>query len=146
MALSRKQKLAAIATTLIVLVFVLVYPIETTLVPNWRLRVIDETGKPCPNRQVNQGWKHYSIDLSAGSEGEYRFTNSEGYVEFPRRSIKATLAQRIVNPLIAYARVIAHGSVGISGYVFTSGMKNGPWLDYKPGEAMPGTILVDRCS
>jgi hypothetical protein len=121
------------------------YPIESTVVPAWRLQVVDERGKVCTGTQVNEGWKHYSLDLEAGDYGEHKFTDANGYVEFPKRTIKASLIRRIVAPMIAHALVIAHGSTGISGYVFASGMKEGPWLDYKPGQALRDRIFVDHC-
>jgi hypothetical protein len=135
-----------IVGTLTCLLITSLYPFESTVVPAWRLRVVDEQGRACPDMQVNQGWKHYSLDLEAGTDGEYKFTDGNGYVEFPERTIQASLARRIVAPLIAHALTIAHGSTGISGYVFASGMKEGPWLNYKPGKALPDKILVERCS
>ena len=121
------------------------YPIESTVVPKWRLQVVDEQGRGCPGAQVNQGWKHYSLDLEAGDYGEYKSTDADGYVEFPERTIRAGLIRRLVAPMIAHALVIAHGSTGISGYVFASGMKEGPWLNYTPGQALPDKIHIDRC-
>jgi hypothetical protein len=141
-----RRKMILIVGTLTGLLIASAYPFESTVVPAWRLRVVDEDGRACPGTQVNQGWKHYSIDLEAGDNGEYKFTDSNGYVEFSRRTIRASLIRRIVAPVIAHALVIAHGGTGISGYVFTSGMKEGPWLNYKPGKALPDKILVDRCS
>jgi hypothetical protein len=122
------------------------YPFESIVVPAWRLRVVDEEGRACPDMLVNQGWKHYSLDLEAGDYGEHKFTDVNGYVDFSKRTIRASLIQRIIAPVIAHALTIAHGSTGKSGYVFATGMKEGAWLDYKPGKSLPDKILVDRCS
>ena len=126
-------------------IILLVYPFESVVVPAWRLRVVDLEGNPCPDKQVNQGWKHYSLELGAGDYGEYKFTDGEGYIVFPERTVRASLIRRIFAPVIAHILTIAHGSTGISGYVFASGIKGAPWLSYKPGEPLPDTIIVERC-
>ena len=141
-----RQRLAGLWALVAAVGLLSLYPFETTVVPEWRVRVVDERGTPCPKMQVNQGWQDYSLDLSGGDNGERKFTNSDGYVTFQRQGIRASLARRIVNSAIAHVLVIAHGSVGISGYVFASGMKNGPWLNYTPGKPPPDTIIVDQCS
>ena len=123
----------------------LIYPFESTIVPAWRLRVVDVEGNPCSGMQVNQGYKHYSLDLGAGDYGEYKFTDEDGYVEFPGRTIRASMIWRVSAPVLAYLSVIFHGSTGISGYVFASGMKGGPWLTYKPSKPLPDRIIVERC-
>ena len=141
-----RQRLLGIIAIIVAVGGFLLYPFETTVVPEWRLRVIDEGGHPCGGMHVNQGWKNYSVDLAAGNDGQRKATNSDGYVTFARRTIRAGIAVRIVNSAIAHVLLIAHGSVGIHAYVFASGMKNGPFLNYTPGAALPDTILVDRCS
>ncbi len=121
-------------------------PFTTTVVPAWKLRVIDVNGTPCPNSQVNQGWGHYSIELGRPIGGdEYLYTDNNGYVEFPERTIKATLLWRIVAPIIAFVSQFTHGRFGIEGYVFSTGMINKPFINYKPGKPLPDTIIVDRC-
>ena len=140
-----RQRLIGVIASVAALGMLSLIPFETTVVPEWRLRVVDERGRPCGNMQVNQGWQDYSVDISGGNNGERKFTNSDGYVTFQRQGIRASLTRRIVNSTIAHALVLAHGSVGISGYVFASGMKNGPWLNYTPGNPPPDTIIVDYC-
>lgn len=138
----RNLKIAVI----LICILALFIPFPTTVVPTWKLRVVDVEGNPCANKQVNEGWGHYSLEIIGDVGGsEYRFTDSSGYVEFPKRIIYANLIWRIVAPVIAYASVIAHGSVGIDAYVFSTGMKDGPFLNYKPGKPLPDKIIVDRC-
>ena len=127
-------------------VVILLIPFPTTVVPTWKLRVIDLKGNPCANKQVNEGWGHYSLELSETGGSEYRFTDDDGYVEFPERTITANLIWRIIAPVLAFLQaIVAHGSMGISGYVFSTGMKDGPFLNYKPGKPLPNQIIVDRC-
>jgi hypothetical protein len=123
----------------------LVYPFQSTVVPVWRLKVVDLAGGACSGMQVNEGWGHYSLELQPTTGGEYLFTDKSGYVTFPERRTRASLIRRIVMPVITRVMVIAHGSTGIHAYVFASGMKNGTSLNYEPGKPMPNTILVERC-
>jgi hypothetical protein len=120
-------------------------PFTTTVVPVWKLRVINLEGNFCPRSQVNQGWGHYSLELEDIGGSDIRFTDDEGYVEFPERTIKANLIWRILAPTIAFIMQIAHGSFGIKGYVFSTGMIDGPFINYKPGKPIPDKIIVDRC-
>jgi hypothetical protein len=141
-----RHKPIIICLVFIVAVVGMFVSFTTTVVPVWKLRVIDINGTPCPNSQVNQGWGHYSLELESPIGGsEYRLTDSNGYVEFPERTIKATLFWRIIGPIIAFVMQFAHGSFGISGNVFTTGMVDGPWINYKPAKPLPDTIVVDRC-
>ncbi|MBA2737358.1 MAG: hypothetical protein H0U50_11305 [Pyrinomonadaceae bacterium] len=142
-----RRYLIIICIVILICIPVLFIPFTTTVVPTWKLRVIDTDGNSCANKQVNQGWGHYSLEIEGDIGGsEYRFTDSEGYVEFHERTIRASLIWRVVAPGIAFLQaIIAHGSMGISGYVFSTGMKDGPFINYKPGKPLPEKIIVDRC-
>ncbi|MEO6588625.1 MAG: hypothetical protein ABIP06_04800 [Pyrinomonadaceae bacterium] len=131
----------------ILIVCTLFIPFTTTVVPSWKLKITDINGTPCVNKQVNQGWGHYSLEIGDNHGGsEYKFTDENGYVEFSERNIKASLIWRIVAPIIAVLQaIVAHGSVGVSGYVFSTGMQDGPFINYKPGKPLPDKIIVDRC-
>jgi len=54
-------------------------PFETTVVPKWKVRVIDETGGPYASTRVRQSWKHYTLETEAGENSETRWTDAEGY-------------------------------------------------------------------
>jgi len=126
-------------------VVLLLYPFESTVVPAWKLRVVNDAGQACAEMQVNEGWGHYSLELNSTGQSEFRFTNEEGVVEFPSRKIRASLVRRIAMPIVANAMTIAHGSTGKSGYVFATGMKDGPFLNYDPGKPMPKELAVEKC-
>src|SRR6266496_5929929 len=101
--------LLGIVVVFIVLVLI---PFETTVVPAWRLRVVDVNGNTCPGMRVDSTWQHYSIELEPMAHRDTRLTDTHGDVEFPRRPITASLARRIVNTTLASASLIHHGSVG----------------------------------
>lgn len=41
---------------------ILLLPYKTTVVPEWKIRVIDETGRPFAGAIVRQVWDHYSCE------------------------------------------------------------------------------------
>jgi len=84
-----------------------------------------------------------AIDGWLGSED--RFTDMNGYVEFPERTVRASLLRRVVVPVIAHILVIAHGSVGADGSVSATGIKDVAWLSYKPGKPLPDRMRVEKC-
>jgi hypothetical protein len=99
-------------------VMVLLIPFPTTVVPEWRLRLVDEQGKPRAGVQVTQVWKHYSLEWGGCCDNEEeRWTDGNGFVVFPRRTIWAGLLRRIVFPIWARVLTLAHGGSGIHAYV-----------------------------
>ena len=123
----------------------MIVPIESTVVPIWRLQVVDVNGTACSNMRVTQSWGHYSLYLGGNDQSDDRFTDPHGNVEFPKRTVHAGLARRIVVPVIAHMLLIAHGSVGPSGAVWASGIKDVAWLSYAPGKQLPDKMLVEKC-
>jgi hypothetical protein len=114
-------------------------PFESAVVPAWNLQVIDVDENVCRNVRVTQSWGHYSLYLDGGDKSEDGFTDMNGYVEFPERTIRASGLRRVVVPVIAHILVIAHGSVGASG------IKDVAWLSYRAGKPLPDKMRVERC-
>ena len=125
----------------------MIIPFPTTIVPNWRLRVIDVEGRFCSNKEVSEDWAHYSIYIGLGNhQSEYRSTNEDGFVEFPERTVWAPLIWRIVGSMIANVLTLAHGSAGAHASVYTSGLKDVAWISYKPDKPLPDKMVVHQCS
>jgi hypothetical protein len=142
MAVSNRKRLlvgtAAVAFIGLLLV-ALVSPFETTVVPEWKIHVVDESGKPVGNLSINEGWIDYYIESSRHEE--VRRANSEGYVEFPRRTVRASLLARIRGVLVSFM----HPHAPSGTYAFANVM--GPYVsptdtDYEPGKPLPQTIVV----
>lgn len=121
------------------------YPITSTVVPTWRVHVVDVNGLACQNMRVTQSWGHYSLYLGGNSNSQCRLTDSSGYVLFPQREVRARLLRRLFVPVIAHILVIAHGSVGADAAVWAVGIKDVAWLSYKPGKPLPDEMRVERC-
>src|SRR5687768_706996 len=134
--------IAAIICSIIV---VMALPIESTVVPKWRVQVVDVSGSPCSNMRVTQSWGHYSLYLGGNDQADDRLTDRNGNVDFPDRMVRAGLARRLVVPVIAHILVIAHGSVGPAGAVWASGLKDVAWLSYEPGKQLPDRMRVEKC-
>ena len=140
-----QKKRYVIFAVLCLIVSLLFYPFESTVVPVWKLRVVDVNEDVCRNMRVTQSWGHYSLYLDGGDESEGRFTDVNGYVEFPERTIRASGLRRVVVPVIAHILVIAHGSVGASSAVWASGIKDVAWLSYRAGKQLPNIMRVEKC-
>jgi hypothetical protein len=139
----KKWWLLAITTVLIV---VLLVPYECTVVPAWRIRVVDESGELVRGVTVRQHWQHYAVE-DYGHEAELQ-TDENGYVVFPQRTIKTngfslvfgSLGNILENPIhgdgfLPDAHVVVFG--WDRGYV-----DGGTW--YSIFSPMPSQIVVRR--
>lgn len=124
---------------------VLLYPTKTVIVPAWRIRVVDESGRPLPNEFVRQIWKHYSLELDAGDHSDDGWTDADGYAAFPERTIRANLLQRMLVPLRHATALGPHASYGASSNIMVWGGRLVPEIaSYKPGEPLPSEIVFPR--
>jgi len=119
------------------------YPFETTVVPNWRVRVVDEGRNPLARVGVTEYWGHTSIEADE-HHGEST-TDDQGYVTFSQRTIRASLLRRGLRPLIN--RLSVHGvDLGPHAYLIVSGDMNSTTdnSDYRPGKPLPEEIVLRR--
>jgi len=131
---------------LLVFILVLLFPFPTTVVPEWKVRVADQNGKPFVGESVMQSWKHYSLDWSGCCDNtETRTTDENGVVIFPKRTIWAGLLRRLIFPMWAEVMSLAHGSTGIHSYIWVKSysMPKGT-KDYVVGELPPQEIILPR--
>ena len=120
-------------------------PFETTVVPKWKVRVVDETGAPYASMRVRQSWKHYTLETEAGENSDTRWTDMEGYVEFPERIVNASILSRVVRSAFAgLGKLLAHGGLGIRAYIDTSGPQGYSAIDYTPGNPLPNRLVLPR--
>jgi hypothetical protein len=114
-----KRWRAPLAGALVLLILLLVYPFKITVVPRWRLHLVDETGALLRDVNVTEHWQHYLLE-SAGHE-ELRRPDESGLVDFPERTIRAGIASRIVHRALKLtgrgvaARSDAYGSIVVWG-------------------------------
>lgn len=126
----------------VLLVVVVVYPFETTVVPEWKIRVVDETGSPFVGARVVQQWDHFSLGTGGGEE---RWADDNGYVVFPERTVRTGLLHRALRISWAAVMTLAHGSTGIRATVWaTTPKSSSEFLEYKQGKPLPKEIVLQR--
>lgn len=141
---SALRKRLGLSIGVICVAFLLLYPFETTVVLEWRARVVDEAGNPLTGVLVSEQWQHYSIETD-GHEAEAR-TDGSGYVVFPRRAIRASIFMRAVGPVRNILSTGVHASFGISAYLIVlTGYQHITENDhYNPGQPPPQTVVIRR--
>jgi len=106
---------------LIPLLLVLIYPFQTTIVPSWRFLVVDDYGSPVRAMNVTEHWRHYLLE----SEGHEEITRTEddGHVNFPARTIRASLLRRMIARINKAASSSGQARTDASGSVVLWGSK-----------------------
>ena len=94
-------KWTTIAIAAIALIVTLFFP-RSASIPEWRLRVIDETGQPLAGAIVHQEWTSLEQDgmTSAGS----KTTDGDGWVTLPARRIRSSWALQIQDHYVARSK------------------------------------------
>lgn len=134
--------LVVICLFMIVIISLPLIPFETTVVPEWEITVVDANGKPLPKVFVCQYWQHYSLEEMEHKEDKW--TDENGKVTFPRRSIKANLIQRIIGPIREFCTLLFKASYGPHSYVqaFHGGMQGS--LSYSKWEQLEHTLVINE--
>lgn len=115
------------------------------VIPQWKLQVVDVGGTPCSNMRVTESWGHYRLYLDGNYSSDDRFTDLNGYVQFPERTIRASLSRRIIMPIATPLATLMHGGWDVHGAVWASGIKDVAWLSYQPGASLPDKMRVEKC-
>lgn len=109
----------AVGVGLGLLVITFLYPFQSTTVPQWNLRVVDDAGTPVRGINVTEHWQHHPVESS--EHEEVQRTNQDGFVSFDIRTFRASLARRLFARLNAarqrprsrtepYGAIVAWGS------------------------------------
>lgn len=140
----RKSFKIALAVLATVVLCLLIYPFQLTVVPEWRLRVIDDDGDPVAGINVTEHWQHYLIEAT-GHE-EVQTTGADGFVHFRARTIRAGLMHRFVAHLTKLPRSGVDGRTDIYSAVVAWGSKQHSTavLVRPEGTSPPATIIVRR--
>jgi hypothetical protein len=89
---------------------VLLYPQKLTIVPAYRVKLVDQSGAPMANATVSELWQQTS---SENMEHLVQVaTNAEGEVDLPEHTIRSALAERFVGCLGYLARQGLSASCG----------------------------------
>jgi hypothetical protein len=125
----------------IVIIFglVLLYPIESTVLPSQNVLVVTEDWRPVQGATVRQIWQHYSLE-SRGHEDDMN-TDQSGRVVFPGRTIRSSILNRVLHPFWNILTQGMHASFGVHTDMFVvGGMSQRPTGDKKV-EARPEEVV-----
>lgn len=117
-----------------------VCPFQTTVVPQWTVRLVNESGTPVGGLEVSERWRHYSVE-SADHEETLR-TNADGYVAFSRRSVRASLLARTIGAMLNALAI--HQDSGRRVDLDASGAYTTVTSHYYEVDHLPRTIVVRR--
>src|SRR6266849_8599399 len=124
-----------------VILTLLVFPLESTVVPQWRVRVLDEAVNSVRGVRLRESWSDYSLESHDHTED--LSTDADGYVTFPRRTVKANLLVRIARK--AFIAIVPHQGEGhpaayLLVFVDYSAVSDEPY--YVPGRPLAAQIVV----
>jgi len=108
-----------LAGVFLLLLILLFFPFKTTIVPRWRLRVVDDAGAMVRDIKVTEHWQDYLVE-SEGHE-EMLNTDGSGMVDFPERTIRASVASRLARRFAGFpgrgtkARIDKYASLVVWG-------------------------------
>lgn len=127
---------------LAVVAVILLYPWKTVVVPEWRVRIVDESGAPLRRTAVREVWQHY--DIESKGHREDLTTDDDGYVTFPERAIRGPLAVRVVRRVISW--FVPHQSSGADAFVIVLAPDYDTWSSNSalPGQPPPKQIVVKK--
>lgn len=108
------------------------------------MRVVDDEGVPYVNQRVLEVWRHYSLELDGGGDEEERWTDNDGRVEFPRRTIRMSFSARTARSAFAELNRFLHGSAGVHAYLMASGPVKTISLYYEPDKTPPDKLVLPR--
>lgn len=89
---SGRSTRASVVGALLAVVLLLLYPFQTTIVPEWSLKVVDEEGGAVGDINVTEHWQHFLLEAAA--QEELKRAGDNGSVKFPARTIRASLIRR----------------------------------------------------
>lgn len=141
-----------IISTAVIFALILFYPYQSEAVPEWTLKVIDEAENPVPNIRIIQSWKDYSLEMPSDQDIDKKFTDQNGYVTFPSRKIRASLAKRGFSKL--WERLFSflpHTSFGVRARVSIPCSFDSEAIEisasYDSGKSLSETLIVTpRCA
>lgn len=131
---------------LLVILALIFYPFQVRVVPVWKIQVVDSAGKPLSSMPVAQDWRHYSFEQE--SHWEESVTDENGYVAFPERLVRASLARRLINLRPSNLPFLPHASSG--PYSFILVLAGDEYLNddtsYSGREAPPSQVVLRKRS
>jgi hypothetical protein len=89
---------------------VLLYPEKLTIVPAYRVKIVDQFGTPMPKTAVSELWQQTSVQRTESVD--LRMTNAHGEALLPERTLRSPLAERILGCLAYMGRAGVNAPCG----------------------------------
>lgn len=86
-------RLPVVLIVLLISCFLLFYPFQIQISPDWTAKVIDENGQPVVQAEVMENWQEYSTEQVSHEENKH--TGSDGIVHFPPHLLQVSIASRV---------------------------------------------------
>ena len=125
---------------IVVAAVILLYPLKTTIVPEWKIKVVNCEGRPLQNVQVRQYWQHYSFEFSQHHTD--LLTDQNGLVAFPRRTLRSSVGLRAAALFINILSQGVHTSFGRKSWVISTINNCRSTIGYDPGEPLRQEIVT----
>ena len=97
----------------------LVYPMKVTVMPAYRVTIIDQFGKPMAGAGVSELWWQTSAERRQHLEQAQ--TNAEGKAAFPERTLRAAVLERMIGCLSYLGREGLAASCGSQSSISAAG-------------------------
>ena len=138
---SKTTVFASLCLLLFLLAF-LIYPFQQTIIPAWQLRIIDNHGSPVSEINITEHWQHWLFEKHA--HDDLRKPGPDGRVNFPERTMRTSLLNRMVTRVQRRATEGRYAKVEPAASVVVWGSKNYQTTVavYRIGELPPSEIVV----
>lgn len=132
-----------VPVAILIALFVPLFP--ANVVPEWQLRLVDESGQPVPNVRIDQWWKDYSLEFWRGLHtDESVSSDDEGVVRFPARNIRVSTFQVIAAKIVdVITSINSHASYGPYSFLVCRGSLSCS-ASYRPGDELPKVVVVKK--
>lgn len=141
-----KSKAVLYLASLVFVACVLFYPFKITVVPVWRVQVVDTSGTAVEDMPVGQDWRHYSFEQE--SHWDESITDENGFVTFPERVLRASVGRRLINLRPANLPGFPHAGSGPHSFILV--LAGPDYLNdsatYKGGQPPPSRVILRRMS
>ena len=117
-----------------------------TILPAWKVQVVDEAGGPLKGVLVRQTWQDYDVERK-GHQKDVR-SDENGYAAFPKRIIRYDPRKKAKARAKNIATYGVHASLGLDAQIWAYGVDPYVWsfVNYVEGKPLADKIALKRWS
>ncbi len=113
------RKKWALSLFSILALLLLLYPAKLTIVPAYHVRLVDQSGEPLANTFISELWQQTAAQRIESLQ--QIMTNSQGEVDLPQRTVRASLVERMLGCLRNASRQGFSDACGNRFYIGAAG-------------------------